>query len=350
VNNYLNNLVARNLNPAPALQPRLRSQFEPAPTGGSLIAPQPLAVAPDHILPGAAAKEIVSEPPPILSHRASRRRFRESNPPAPDDVAPGTAEIENDPPVVRRHARRHHFANHRSIEAASPSLDGDYAGEAALHELAAITAGETSMSFRTAPPLLTIRQPESLLLPKTPASAPASALALATDAARSDISVVGRRGVIVRPLAEVVEPKGPEPMAGSPSRRNDDQGLLPAPAEVADILIRERSTGTDALWPHSQGQRSATSSAIETGQTAPERAPAVVRPQVTPIFEDRGESRVERGDRRQTSVAPAVHVTIGRIEVRAALAPSPSMPKPRAAQPTMSLDDYLRRRGNGGAR
>jgi hypothetical protein len=47
--------------------------------------------------------------------------------------------------------------------------------------------------------------------------------------------------------------------------------------------------------------------------------------------------------------APTIHVTIGRIEVRATPAPAsapPSRPKPA---PTMSLDDYLRQR-NGGSR
>jgi hypothetical protein len=43
---------------------------------------------------------------------------------------------------------------------------------------------------------------------------------------------------------------------------------------------------------------------------------------------------------------PTIHVTIGRIEVKAT--PPTAAPKRRAsASPTMSLDEYLRRRSGG---
>jgi hypothetical protein len=44
--------------------------------------------------------------------------------------------------------------------------------------------------------------------------------------------------------------------------------------------------------------------------------------------------------------APTVHVTIGRIEVRATPPPVPP-PKQRTTPPVMSLDDYLRQRDGG---
>jgi hypothetical protein len=48
-----------------------------------------------------------------------------------------------------------------------------------------------------------------------------------------------------------------------------------------------------------------------------------------------------------TIPAPRVQVTIGRLEIRAAIAqpPPPRRPAPRA--PTMSLDDYLANRAKG---
>jgi hypothetical protein len=47
--------------------------------------------------------------------------------------------------------------------------------------------------------------------------------------------------------------------------------------------------------------------------------------------------------------APAtIHVTIGRIEVRATPPPAPAKPQPRPAPPVMSLDEYLRQRASGG--
>jgi hypothetical protein len=56
------------------------------------------------------------------------------------------------------------------------------------------------------------------------------------------------------------------------------------------------------------------------------------------------------GQRGEASPEPVIHVTIGRIEVRAA---RQAKPKPRparaAAAPRLSLDDYQRRRREGGA-
>lgn len=65
-----------------------------------------------------------------------------------------------------------------------------------------------------------------------------------------------------------------------------------------------------------------------------------------------GSTRVERrreladGPSRQ-SAAPAVHVTIGRLEVRAAALPPPPPARPRPPAAVMSLDDYLRQRASG---
>jgi hypothetical protein len=49
------------------------------------------------------------------------------------------------------------------------------------------------------------------------------------------------------------------------------------------------------------------------------------------------------------SPAPTVHVTIGRIEVRATPAPPAPASKPRAT-PAMTLEEYLQRRATGGQR
>jgi hypothetical protein len=51
----------------------------------------------------------------------------------------------------------------------------------------------------------------------------------------------------------------------------------------------------------------------------------------------------------ESSSAPVVQVTIGRIEVRAVTPPAPPKPAPARSVPAMSLDEYLQRR-NGGKR
>ena len=50
---------------------------------------------------------------------------------------------------------------------------------------------------------------------------------------------------------------------------------------------------------------------------------------------------------------PTINVTIGRVEVKAAPASSPAVappPQPRAEQPVMSLEEYLRERAVEGGR
>jgi hypothetical protein len=63
----------------------------------------------------------------------------------------------------------------------------------------------------------------------------------------------------------------------------------------------------------------------------------VFRPSVTPAI-------ALRDDRRaQTAEEPTIQVTIGRVEIRATVAPTP-VRKTTARPPAMSLDEYLKRR------
>jgi hypothetical protein len=51
----------------------------------------------------------------------------------------------------------------------------------------------------------------------------------------------------------------------------------------------------------------------------------------------------------EPQVTPTINVTIGRIEVRATPPPVAPKRKPQSAAPTISLEEYLRRRDRGGA-
>jgi hypothetical protein len=53
---------------------------------------------------------------------------------------------------------------------------------------------------------------------------------------------------------------------------------------------------------------------------------------------------------REDLAAPSVHVTIGRVEVRATLPQPVGSEKPRTAPPIMSLEEYLRERAGGNRR
>jgi hypothetical protein len=65
----------------------------------------------------------------------------------------------------------------------------------------------------------------------------------------------------------------------------------------------------------------------------------------------------ERAGARSAAASPtpapeapaAVHVTIGSVEVRAAISAAPPAPAPRRAEGRLALEEYLRRRDGGGA-
>jgi hypothetical protein len=46
--------------------------------------------------------------------------------------------------------------------------------------------------------------------------------------------------------------------------------------------------------------------------------------------------------------APTIHVTIGRVEVRAATPAATAPSAPRRQPAVLSLDEYLKQRGSGG--
>lgn len=92
-------------------------------------------------------------------------------------------------------------------------------------------------------------------------------------------------------------------------------------------------------------QQTSDSAAVPT--VAPARMPPAfgdVAPATALHAGDRAQSR----GREAPAPAPTVHVTIGRVEVRAVQAPARDPRPVRAGEQPMSLDEYLRRRGQRG--
>jgi hypothetical protein len=56
---------------------------------------------------------------------------------------------------------------------------------------------------------------------------------------------------------------------------------------------------------------------------------------------------VARPERPISRPEPVINVTIGRIEVRATVAQTQTVHKPRSAPPVMTLDEYLQKRSKG---
>jgi hypothetical protein len=76
-------------------------------------------------------------------------------------------------------------------------------------------------------------------------------------------------------------------------------------------------------------------------------AQVIVQSRIAPVIDTAPEQLFFT--RPSNTPQPTIHVTIGRIEVRA-VQTSQSPARSRAATPAMNLDDYLMRRGQGGAR
>jgi hypothetical protein len=70
-----------------------------------------------------------------------------------------------------------------------------------------------------------------------------------------------------------------------------------------------------------------------------------VREAHRPVDATLAQSRLPVNDSRAGSPAPEVHVSIGRIELKAAAPPAPPARQPMSARPAhLQLDEYLRRR------
>jgi hypothetical protein len=154
-----------------------------------------------------------------------------------------------------------------------------------------------------------------------------------------------------------------------PPQRLIDSLLPPVPKLIEHsggpvIIPRERAVISSVRQPEISPERSEpNSSPVTTGtepsplspsRIIPVKESPTIRPAPVPAPTIEVTSRRSRASAWESidapqlaSSAPTIHVTIGRIEVRATPPPVSVQPKSRPAAPLMSLDDYLRQRGGG---
>jgi hypothetical protein len=168
---------------------------------------------------------------------------------------------------------------------------------------------------------------------------------------------------------------GPAPLHTAPARAADPAPARPAPPRVTRVL-RETAVLAAApaplllppaappppVPPPARPARERAAEPTDRQEPAlapvlppttterPAPGPAPARPAVratVPVPDARGTAR-ER-DRRRPAAERTVHVTIGRVEVTAAAPPrrGPAPDRPRRPAPTVSLDTYLSRGGEG---
>jgi hypothetical protein len=107
------------------------------------------------------------------------------------------------------------------------------------------------------------------------------------------------------------------------------------PAEEVPRLAQPATPADPTAAPETPARREATRSSLS------DAPPSLLPGSPTPRFQDAPRSAVP-----EAREAPTIHVSIGRVEVRAVTPPKPQPASQRA--PALTLDAYLKRFGGSG--
>ncbi|MBX3057990.1 MAG: hypothetical protein KF770_16105 [Anaerolineae bacterium] len=291
---YLDNLVARQLPETAVIQPRPVSLFEPWPGATPLF---PASVTGEEAT-AVSSPDMHPLPRPQTSPTPAPARQTAPEPaaPTPIPVAPAAAALPRPFPMPT--------LKPASSEPAQPPQN-----QPPVNDAPAATP--------PAPP----RQPAPT--PATPvivASAPSHNQAEPEPARETHPSVIIREQItLLRHVAE--SPAPPAPALVEIVREQPIQPLPPVAA--APVGVPE---------PASQ----------------PTTDPAAIRPeQIKPFIPANGRAPHHPPPVTPPEPAPTVHITIGRIEVRATPPPPAKAAQKQPRTPVLSLDDYLRQRNGG---
>ncbi|MEK6406956.1 MAG: hypothetical protein AABN34_08340 [Acidobacteriota bacterium] len=349
MNNYLVSIATRTLNPDPPVRPRLGGRFEPAsPT-------RELSIDNSEYNRPAAAKpsQPDSETDRAAIQHAPRQRVtggeaRESPSVAPEpDRAP--SQQMNLPPVSRGAA---------DGAGLSPSLLGREPNQQTPPKA---ESAQQSVHIEVRPVERLTDDPEHVRGGSSTSRKPRdedSARSRSTDEPALK-TFPYRREAVGEERPPTGTGRSSETIQPSLSRHDEEDSARPSikrtqpgiEREIHTVVIREKSMLEESrltqpaanLLPVSV--TAAPSDARE--QSSSKGFPIVVQSRIAPLAEV-GPERLTL-NRLGAYSQPTVHVTIGRIEVRAVQS-SQSPAKPRATTPVMNLDDYLRRRNQGSAR
>jgi hypothetical protein len=335
MSDFLANLVARSVSAAAAVRPHVISIFEPPSTEGGAILREgapPEARALDQesaALPGAgrlAQLESLWRAPeqPAADVEPEVRPAKRVEPPR---VRPAVDEGGARPKAAEAAPERSPISE-TPRSRASPRR-GAQAGmlpAELTHQPAAELPGIIAEATGARPAGANDRRHETA--PLQAAAVPPSAPAPATP-------VRAQRRAKSPPLAPIIR----APIPVEPAEKHS--GAQPAAAE-ADIAGAELHA-QDARHGRAVQPQPAPASRIEPAQSvrAIVPAPIAAMPRILPA----------PAHREGATEATTIHVSIGRVEVRATPPPAAARPRSQpAAAPVMSLDEYLRQRAAGGRR
>jgi hypothetical protein len=299
LSNYLNNLVARQLDRASQVRPRLPSLFEPPAYPSTLPHGQSESVAPLDV----ESIEFVSE---INAPSETRRSYEtRANTPSPRPQA-SNDEIPN---TVWRGRQRITSSSKQSPESTSDETGEDSSQVVATHIQA---------------------------LPSTPK-------ATRTDAASATPSPSAAPEETAPPRQNVRRPS--PPLTASFERQDKASEQIVSPRLEPSTIDATRVDSTKNDIESVESVVGLAKNGIESTKNS-----LVFQPRVAALVENRRE-RDDSSPPLQSPASeppPVINVTIGRIEVRAAVASNaPRRPEP-SVKPLLSLDEYLRRRARGG--
>jgi len=290
MSNYLSHLVNRSLDRANQVQPRLPSLFEPLPEAVGLRA----AFAGDNDLTMTAASET-----------AEGETFR-SRAPNIQDVEASVPPKAFFPAIARPERRPQLTDQELSVRSQSPILPTPPS------ENFSVSPSQTPRAEgqpELLPEMLTLSP--HILTPFSPTPPP----------------------TVIEQWNEVVIPVSPS----VPSS-------VRQPEITTERLEQNHPTLTPVIKPTPVPPSASTSV-----QPLPTIRPATVVSSATELIASQMRSleRQAIASPQPDLPTPTIHVTIGRIEVRATFPSTPTQPKARPAPAVMNLDDYLRQRGGG---
>lgn len=348
MNNYLASIAARTLNHTSSVRPRLGGRFELADASSerSIDRPEPSPLTGPKPPPPELKRETASE--------TTEQHETESRPKKALDLAPRLGQSATTGPEVQS-------------EPATGSLTIS----------AYVDAPQSAATRPVTQTKIAELQPQNVHVGVRPVENAIDS-SQSTAARKQPVLEFRRENHSEAPLGSVADDHQPIVAEGTPRSRqrspatpksvsgNDELEALAQPSTAQPVITREKPviereletiiicekqtldepTRLNPSLTQSVPMPSAALSGAseEDGSSA---APIIVQPSIAPLLETGLEHLLL--NRPNSQPGPTVHVTIGRIEVRAVQS-SQAPAKPRATTPVMNLEDYLMRRGQGGTR
>ncbi len=363
MSDFLGNLAARALGAAPTVRPRAASLFEPVAAAAASpteafdewdAAPAPIPTEPPRLLPAPpgmrSQRPVIAAKPfgePEPSESAARAALTEAMDPSRAAAAPqgealteaaDTTRAELSPQLLRstREALEHRLTDEQTP--AQPfSAPQPGRGKATHAPDVAYTRPATDKGHQAAAETAAIREAAGTAIMATPHSAlrtphsPGAAVRETGQAAAEATPVISNP----HPAPRTPHSPGTAVQLAGSSEGRTLQGL---DATAQPIRKQAVAAGENSVLQTSE----AATPLIRTPHSALRTQSIVAQPQVRAYTPPAAEA--DRGQ-AQGQAEPAIHVTIGRIEVRAVQQPSGARPRQLAPAPALSLEDYLNGRG-----